>query len=65
MVDVKYYRVIGKFKDRLGNLHKFDLIVKGTKKEDVLEKIYSNIGGNHKVKRIMIKIEKIEEINLE
>ena len=39
--------------------------MRALKPEHALEKVYSDLGSRHKLKRYHIKIEKIEEIGLE
>lgn len=62
MPKAKTYRVKGKF--RAGSAsQKFTSELRETSKENVLERIYSEIGSKHGTKRSLIKIMKIEEIN--
>lgn len=62
MGEVKNYRISGKFK-KGKFVYKFTKYVRALKEEQAIELIYSIIGGNHKVNRKLIKIEKIEEIS--
>jgi len=63
-VEVKTYLVEGKM--RLSDeWRKFRVYVRGVKEEDVKEKVYSDLGGRHKLKRGNIKIERIEEVKEE
>jgi len=60
-MEVKQYLISGSFSKK--NTHQvFSNQVRAVKKEDAVEKVVSEIGGRFKVKRAMIKIEKVEEI---
>ncbi|RLF16990.1 MAG: 50S ribosomal protein LX [Thermoprotei archaeon] len=64
MSEVKIFRIRGKM--LIGDSwQKFSLEVRALRKEHALEKVYSNLGSRHKLKRAHIKIEKIEEISPE
>jgi len=58
---VKQFEISGKFR-RKRKWQNFVKVLKGIKKEDVVEEIYSSIGSHHNVKRFEIKIEKVEEV---
>ncbi|RLF52800.1 MAG: 50S ribosomal protein L18a [Thermoplasmata archaeon] len=58
---MKVYRVAGKF--LMGEIWQtFRKEIIGNSEEEAKERIYSILGSRHKVKRRMIKIESIEEI---
>ncbi len=60
----KLFKITGKF--FMGNKYqKFSKEIVALKKEDALELVYSDLGSKHKVKRTQIKIEKIEEEEIE
>ena len=61
--EVKLYRISGKMRLQF-EWARFTKEIRALKKEHALEKLYSLLGSNHKVKRSMIVIEKIEEIPL-
>ncbi|MHA1754715.1 MAG: 50S ribosomal protein L18Ae [Candidatus Odinarchaeia archaeon] len=61
MSEVKTFIISGFLKKNKNKII-FNKEVKALKKEDALEKIYSELGGQIKVPRRMIKITKIEEI---
>lgn len=62
MSEVKIYRVTGKM--RIGDTwQKFTMEIRALKKEHALEKVYSDLGSRHKLKRVHIHIEKVEEIS--
>ncbi len=66
--EVKTYRVRGRMllsHDRFPEWRNFTLYVRALKPEHALEKVYSDLGSRHKLKRYHIKIEKIEEVPLE
>ncbi|UCH02233.1 MAG: 50S ribosomal protein L18a [Candidatus Bathyarchaeota archaeon] len=63
MTEVKLFRVKGEILDP--NYHvKFSKDLKATKPKDAIEKIYTVFGGQHKVKRVHIRVNSIEEIKL-
>jgi len=65
-VEVKTYRVTGYMlisHDRYPTWQRFTKDVRGVSEKEVLEKVYSILGSNHKVKRYHIRIERIEEID--
>ncbi|MHA1238169.1 MAG: 50S ribosomal protein L18Ae [Candidatus Odinarchaeia archaeon] len=59
--EVKKFIIEGFFV-KAPNKYPFMKEVRGLKKEHALEKIYSEIGSNHKVKRRSIKILSIKEV---
>ncbi|ACL11435.1 50S ribosomal protein L18Ae [Desulfurococcus amylolyticus] len=65
-MEVKTYRVTGYMlisHDRYPTWQRFTKDVRGVSEKEVLEKVYSILGSNHKVKRYHIRIERIEEID--
>lgn len=68
MSEVKVFRVEGYMlisHDRLPTWQKFTKEVRALTKEEALEKVYSVLGSNHKLKRYHIRITRIEEISPE
>ncbi len=64
-MEVKFYRVTGRMllaHDRMPYWQKFSKEVRAVKPEDAVEKVLSELGSRHKVKRHHIVIEKVEEI---
>lgn len=61
----KVYRVSGKFRDRKGVWRSFNIEVIAVNERDALERVYSRLGGNHKVPRSMIEISGVEEVSPE
>ena len=68
MGEVKFYRITGKMlirHDKMPEWQKFTQYVRAIKPEHALEKVYSELGSNHRVKRYHLVVEKIEEVELE
>ena len=68
MSEVKIFKISGKMllsHDRFPEWRKFTLYVRALKESHALEKVYSELGSRHKLKRYHIKIEKVEEVPLE
>ena len=68
MGEVKVYRITGRMMlahDKLPEWRKFSIEATAVKPEHAVEKILSELGSRHKLRRKHIVIEKIEEIPLE
>jgi len=68
MVEVKIYRISGKMlisHDRLPTWQKFSIEVRALKPEEAIEKVLSELGSRHKLRRRHIRIEEVKEISLE
>ncbi len=66
--EVKVFRIYGYMligHDSVPEWRKFIIEIPALKLEHALEKLYSDLGSRHKVKRSHIKILKIEEISPE
>jgi len=66
--DVKVYRVMGFAlfsPDKLRKWQRFVVEVRAVKKEDAIEKVLSDLGSRHKLKRAHIKIISVTEISPE
>jgi len=66
--DVKVYRVTGFAlfsPDKLRKWQRFVVEVRAVKKEDAVEKVLSDLGSRHKLKRAHIKIASVTEISPE
>jgi large subunit ribosomal protein LX len=66
--DVKIYRVTGFAlfsPDKLRKWQKFVIEVRAVKREDAIEKVLSDLGSRHKLKRAHIKILSVTEISPE
>lgn len=64
MSEVKTFRITGEIK-KPGWQASFKKEVRAMKSEDALEKIYKELGSQHRAKRFQIKISSIEEIRPE
>ena len=60
-MEIKNYRVSGQFR-RGKRMHPFKKELRATNEDQVKEGILTHFGSTQKVKRNLIKIEKIEEI---
>ncbi|WP_440060173.1 50S ribosomal protein L18Ae [Thermogladius sp. 4427co] len=68
MSEVKIFRIQGRMlisHDRYPTWQKFTKEIRALSKEHAIEKLYSILGSNHKLRRKHIVIEKVEEIPLE
>ena len=68
MSEVKVFRVKGTMllsHDRFPEWRRFSVYVRALKKEHALEKVYSDLGSRHKLKRYHIRIDEIEEVDIE
>ncbi len=68
MSKVRVYRIRGRMllsHDSLPEWREFNLEYTGTKIEDVIEKVYSNLGSRHKLRRKHIVIEEVKEVPAE
>ena len=66
--EVKIFKISGKMllsHDRFPEWRKFSVYVRALKKEHALERVYSELGSRHKLKRYHIKIEEVREVPLE
>lgn len=64
MTHVKVYAISGEV--RMGSfMTRFQKKVRASKPEDALDRVYKELGGQHKVKRRAIKILRIEELSPE
>jgi len=67
-MEVKTFRIrgIALFSpDRTKDWQPFTIDVRAVKKEDAVEKVYSDLGSKHKLKRYHIKILEVKEISPE
>ncbi|MCE4617508.1 MAG: 50S ribosomal protein L18a [Desulfurococcales archaeon] len=68
MSEVKIFRVTGRMllsPDKFPEWRKFAIEVRALNEEQAKEKVYSELGSRHKLKRTLIKIEDVKEISLE
>ena len=61
---IKIYRLKGVFGQK-GEKQPFTLDVRAAKPEEAKEKVYTDMGSKHKIKRFLIKISSVEEISPE
>jgi large subunit ribosomal protein LX len=60
MSEVKTFRITGEIKKPTGNIN-FSKEMKGLRKEQVVERLYAELGSKHKAKRFEITFTKIAE----
>ncbi len=68
MDEIKLYRISGRMMishDRFPTWNKFSVVVRALSKEHALERVYSELGSRHKLKRYHIKIGSIEEVPID
>lgn len=68
MSEVKFYSIEGRMlisHDKMPTWQKFRKIVRAIKPEHAIEKVLSELGSNHRVKRYHIVIERVREVKLE
>ena len=68
MSEVKIFRVSGRMlisHDRFPEWRKFSVYVRAVKPEHAIEKVYSDLGSRHKLKRYHIKITEVKPVSLE
>ena len=68
MSEVKVYRVRGEAlisHDRYPEWREFTVYVRALRREHALEKVYSELGSRHKLKRYHIRIRGVEEVRPE
>jgi len=66
--EVKFYSIEGRMlisHDKMPTWQKFRKIVRAIKPEHAIEKVLSELGSNHRVKRYHIVIERVREVKLE
>lgn len=68
MSEVKVYRVTGEMMlshDKFPEWRKFTVYVRAIKPEHAVEKVYSDLGSRHKLRRYHIRIRSVDEVPLE
>ena len=68
MSDVKVYLVEGRMllsHDKFPEWRKFAIYVRALKPEHALERVYSELGSRHKLRRRHIKIDSVREVPVE
>ena len=61
---MKIFRVEGAIK-KPGYVMPFSKDVRALKREDAVEKVYANLGSQHRAKRFHVKIASVKEVSLE
>jgi len=61
LTEVKTFRMTGEVKKPRTTIP-FALELRATKREDAIERVYTEMGSRHKARRLEIKLEKIEEL---
>ena len=61
MIDVKTFRIIGEVK-KPRTVIPFALVMKATKEQEAIERVYAEVGSRHKARRLEIKLKKVEEL---
>ncbi|MFP3171552.1 MAG: 50S ribosomal protein L18Ae [Acidilobus sp.] len=51
--------------DKFPEWHNFKVFVTALKEKDALEKVYSDLGSRHKLKRYHIKVQNVREASLD
>ena len=63
-MEVKIFRVEGAIK-KPRSFMPFSKDVRALKEEDAIEKVYADLGSQHRAKRFQVKIASIKEVSLE
>jgi len=61
LAEVKTFRITGEVKKPRTTIP-FALELRATKKQDAIDRVYTDMGSRHKARRLEIKLEKIEEL---
>ena len=64
MSEVKTFRINGEIIQPGHNLN-FSKDIKALKSSDAIENVYLHFGGQHKIKRVHIRVASVKEIELE
>ncbi|MCE4612915.1 MAG: 50S ribosomal protein L18a [Desulfurococcales archaeon] len=68
MDEVKTFRVRGEMllsHDKLPEWRKFEVYVRALKEEHAIERVYSELGSRHKLKRRHIRIKEVKAVPIE
>ncbi|MCE4604640.1 MAG: 50S ribosomal protein L18a [Aeropyrum sp.] len=68
MSEIKVYRIVGEMMlshDRFPEWREFEVYIRALKPEHAVEKVYSDLGSRHKLRRKHIRISKVEEVDPE
>jgi large subunit ribosomal protein LX len=61
LTKVKTFKATGEVKKAQGSIP-FSVEVRAMKEQDVIERLYADLGSRHKARRLEIKLKKIEEL---
>ena len=64
MIDVKTFRITGEVK-KPRTLIPFALVMRATKEQEAIERVYAEVGSRHKARRLEIRLKKVEELKSE
>lgn len=64
MIGVKTFRVTGEVKKPRTTVP-FALLIRATKEQDAIERVYAEVGSRHKARRLEVKLKKVEELKTE
>jgi len=63
MTEVKIFRIIGTYRDiRSGFTQAFKFELRALKEEEAKEKVYSELGSKHRIRRRFINIKRVEVV---
>ncbi|ABU82352.1 50S ribosomal protein L18Ae [Ignicoccus hospitalis] len=68
MSDVKFFKIRGYMlvsHDKNPRWQAFEVVRRGTKPEEVVERVLSELGSRHKLKRYHIRVENVQEVKEE
>jgi large subunit ribosomal protein LX len=61
LAEVKTFKITGEVK-KPRTMIPFALELRATKKQDAIERVYTEMGSRHKARRLEIKLQKVEEL---
>jgi large subunit ribosomal protein LX len=64
LIDVKTFRITGEVK-KPRTVVPFALVMRATKEQDAIERVYAEVGSRHKARRLEIRLMKVEELKSE
>jgi large subunit ribosomal protein LX len=64
LIDVKTFRITGEVK-KPRTLIPFALVMRATKEQEAIERVYAEVGSRHKARRLEIRLKKVEELKSE
>jgi large subunit ribosomal protein LX len=64
LIDVKTFRITGEVK-KPRTVIPFALVMRATKEQEAIERVYAEVGSRHKARRLEIRLKKVEELKSE